>query len=121
MQDYLKIAQQELQNKINQDMSNKQRLVEIKDIFNLDKIPQIIEVYDNSHISGNFKVGAMICFGKDGFIKNNYRKFNIEEKGIRDDTAMMKHVLIRRFQKIKNDKNNIKPDLIILDGGESHN
>ena len=118
IQDYLKIAQQELQNKINQDMSNKQRLVEIKDIFNLDKIPQIIEVYDNSHISGNFKVGAMICFGKDGFIKNNYRKFNIEDKNIKDDTAMMKHVLTRRFNRLKSDKNNIKPDLIILDGGK---
>ncbi len=118
IQDYLKIANQELQHKINQNMNNKQRLIEIKNIFNLEKIPEIIEVYDNSHISGNFKVGAMICFGKDGFIKNNYRKFNIESNQIKDDTAMMKHVLMRRFKRLKNDKNSIKPDLIILDGGK---
>ena len=115
--DQLKIANQELQNKINQTISNKENLVALKKLFNLKEIPKRIEVYDNSHISGKYKVGAMICAGMEGFIKNSYRKFNIEDETIKDDTAMMIHVLTRRFKRIKAE-NSIKPDLVILDGGK---
>jgi excinuclease ABC subunit C len=58
----------------------------------------------------------MISAGVDGFIKSGYRKFNIrfEEEG-KDDTAMMKEVMRRRFSKLKQDE---YPDLIIIDGGK---
>lgn len=120
IKDQQKIANQELQQKINQNMSNKANLVELKNLFNLEKIPQRIEVYDNSHISGKYVVGAMICAGMEGFIKNGYRKFNIylENLDHQDDTAMMRHVLKRRLKRLKEDKTAIKPDLIILDGGK---
>ena len=44
--------------------------------------PKRIEVYDNSHIQGTNAVGAMIVAGPDGFIKNQYRKFNIKSEGL---------------------------------------
>src|SRR5438270_371568 len=110
----------------------------------LPHLPKRIEVYDNSHIQGTNAVGAMIVAGPDGFIKNQYRKFNIKSEGLTpgDDYAMMREVLQRRFKrlltpaegeaaKIEADakaepKANTKtdddsfpqwPDLVIVDGG----
>jgi excinuclease ABC subunit C len=64
--------------------------------------PRRIEVYDNSHIQGTNAVGAMIVAGPDGFIKNQYRKFNIKSEGLTpgDDYAMMREVLQRRFKRL---------------------
>jgi excinuclease ABC subunit C len=92
--------------------------------------PKRIEVYDNSHIQGTNAVGAMIVAGPDGFVKNQYRKFNIKSEGLTpgDDYAMMREVLERRFKRLINppDENGAKvkdddfpqwPDLVIIDGG----
>jgi excinuclease ABC subunit C len=95
--------------------------------------PRRIEVYDNSHIQGTNAVGAMIVAGPDGFIKNQYRKFNIKSEGLTpgDDYAMMREVLQRRFKRLmagsaESDVANSTasedsfpqwPDLVIIDGG----
>src|SRR4051812_14308840 len=102
----------------------------------LPQIPKRIEVYDNSHIQGTNAVGAMIVAGPDGFIKNQYRKFNIKSEGLTpgDDYAMMREVLERRFKRLlkppegdtakaressKADDDSFPqwPDLVIIDGG----
>jgi excinuclease ABC subunit C len=94
--------------------------------------PKRIEVYDNSHIQGTNAVGAMVVAGPDGFIKNQYRKFNIKSEGLTpgDDYAMMREVLQRRFKRLltppadgeaakpKDDDSFPQwPDLVIIDGG----
>jgi excinuclease ABC subunit C len=95
--------------------------------------PKRIEVYDNSHIQGTNAVGAMIVAGPDGFIKNQYRKFNIRSEGLTpgDDYAMMREVLQRRFKRLltpaaegdaaksRPDDDSFPqwPDLVIIDGG----
>src|SRR3982075_3005643 len=94
--------------------------------------PKRIEVYDNSHIQGTNAGGAMIVAGPDGFIKNQYRKFNIKSEGLTpgDDYAMMREVLQRRFKRLltsaaegdarpKADDDSFPqwPDLVIIDGG----
>jgi excinuclease ABC subunit C len=97
----------------------------------LPQVPKRIEVYDNSHIQGTNAVGAMIVAGPDGFIKNQYRKFNIRSEGLTpgDDYAMMREVLQRRFKRLLTppaDGEKMKsgddefpqwPDLVIIDGG----
>jgi excinuclease ABC subunit C len=98
----------------------------------LPHAPKRIEVYDNSHIQGTNAVGAMIVAGPDGFIKNQYRKFNIKSEGLTpgDDYAMMREVLERRFKRLlkppEGDAAQVKadddsfpqwPDLVIIDGG----
>ncbi|MBB5048340.1 excinuclease ABC subunit C [Rhodopseudomonas rhenobacensis] len=97
----------------------------------LPHTPKRIEVYDNSHIQGTNAVGAMIVAGPDGFIKNQYRKFNIRSEGITpgDDYGMMREVLERRFKRLlappqegeaakpKDDEVPQWPDLVIIDGG----
>jgi excinuclease ABC subunit C len=97
----------------------------------LPHAPRRIEVYDNSHIQGTNAVGAMIVAGPDGFVKNQYRKFNIRAEGLTpgDDYAMMREVLERRFKRLlappadgapanpKDDDTPQWPDLVIIDGG----
>ncbi|MEY8842846.1 excinuclease ABC subunit UvrC, partial [Cribrihabitans sp. XS_ASV171] len=74
----------------------------VAEAFELDAPPQRIEVYDNSHIQGTNAVGAMIVAGPDGYMKNQYRKFNIRGDDLTpgDDFGMMKEVLTRRFTRL---------------------
>ncbi len=91
--------------------------------FGLEAPPARIEVYDNSHIQGAHAVGAMIVAGPDGYLKSQYRKFNIrgEELTPGDDFGMMKEVLTRRFKRLlKEDPDHESeawPDLLLIDGG----
>ena len=75
---------------------------ELKALLQLPGAPRRIEVYDNSHIQGTNAVGAMIVAGPDGFVKNQYRKFNIKTADLvpGDDYAMMREVLTRRFKRL---------------------
>jgi excinuclease ABC subunit C len=118
------------------ETSTQTRLLEgLAGVFNLDAPPQRIEVYDNSHIQGSHAVGAMIVAGPEGFLKNQYRKFNIKSKDITpgDDFAMMKEVLTRRFSRLLKDEGKRPvandaddgnadtppwPDLVLIDGGK---
>jgi excinuclease ABC subunit C len=91
--------------------------------FDLDAPPTRVEVYDNSHIQGAHAVGAMVVAGPDGFLKSQYRKFNIRGDDLTpgDDFGMMKEVLTRRFQRLlKEDpdrESEAWPDLLLIDGG----
>jgi hypothetical protein len=62
------------------------------DVFGIEKPPRRIEIYDNSHIMGTNAVGGMVVAGPEGFVKNQYRKFNIRSTDITpgDDFGMMK-------------------------------
>ncbi len=85
------------------DTSSQRRLLEaLAETFGLKRIPQRIEVYDNSHIQGSNAVGAMIVAGQEGFQKNQYRKFNIRSADLTpgDDFGMMREVLTRRFKRL---------------------
>lgn len=80
--------------------------------FALEKAPIRIEVYDNSHIMGTNAVGAMIVAGPEGFVKNQYRKFNIRSTEITpgDDFGMMREVMTRRFSRLLKEHGEVAPD-----------
>jgi excinuclease ABC subunit C len=113
------------------DTATQARLLEaLATTLGLPQAPKRIEVYDNSHIQGSNAVGAMIVAAADGFVKNQYRKFNIKSEGLTpgDDYAMMREVLQRRFKRLLAPPTNDKagtvedavpqwPDLVIIDGG----
>jgi excinuclease ABC subunit C len=113
------------------DTATQGRLLEgLASMLGLSQPLKRIEVYDNSHIQGTNAVGAMIVAGPEGFIKNQYRKFNIKSEGLTpgDDYAMMREVLQRRFKRLlapsdsdkaKADQDAVPqwPDLVIIDGG----
>jgi excinuclease ABC subunit C len=121
------------------DSSSQMRLLQgLAATLGLPRPPKRIEVYDNSHIQGSNAVGAMIVAGVDGFIKNQYRKFNIRAEAMTpgDDFAMMREVLERRFKRLLGDAQRPTeaaapppegeaaqddgpqwPDLVVIDGG----
>jgi excinuclease ABC subunit C len=97
-----------------------QRMLEIGQLFGLSNTPKRIELYDNSHIMGQFAIGAMVVAGPGGFEKNQYRKFNIRTNTNTfggDDYQMMREMLTRRLAKLSDEN---RPDLIIIDGGKGH-
>ena len=109
--------------KLAETASQARLLDEVQKVFELETLPQRIEIYDNSHIQGTNAVGGMVVAGPDGFIKQAYRKFNIKDETIEpgDDYGMMREVMRRRFARglkekaVGNDRN--WPDLVLIDGG----
>ena len=116
-----KNAKQALKQKLIQSDTNNNLVETLASKFKLNNNIDLIEVYDNSHIQGTDSIGALICFGNEGFIKKRYRKFNIKNDKIKnDDYGMMKEVLFRRFSKVIKEKSGSLslPDLILIDGGK---
>ncbi|MBN9146716.1 MULTISPECIES: excinuclease ABC subunit UvrC [unclassified Nitrobacter] len=111
------------------DTATQSRLLQgLAAALGLPHSPRRIEVYDNSHIQGTNAVGAMIVAGPEGFLKNQYRKFNIRSESLTpgDDYAMMREVLERRFKRLlmqqaaedpEKETEPQRPDLVIIDGG----
>ncbi|MBL9073677.1 excinuclease ABC subunit UvrC [Tabrizicola sp.] len=116
-------ARESLARRMAESTTQNKLLAGLAEAFDLDAPPQRIEVYDNSHIQGAHAVGGMIVAGAEGFLKSQYRKFNIRsEAGANsDDFGMMKEVLTRRFERLlKEDpdrKTEMWPDLLLIDGG----
>ncbi|MBN8827144.1 MAG: excinuclease ABC subunit UvrC [Sphingobacteriia bacterium] len=118
-------AQSALMQRISQEEKNESLFREIENNFNLPRTIKRIEVYDNSHISGTNAVGAMIVAGINGFIKNEYKKYNIKTNTSTtggDDYQMLREVLTRRIRRLINNNpeytEEIWPDLMLIDGGK---
>ena len=116
-------ARESLARRMSESATQNKLLQGLADAFDLDAPPNRIEVYDNAHIQGSDAVGGMIVAGADGFLKSQYRKFNIRsEAGANsDDFGMMREVLTRRFERLlKEDPDRTSgmwPDLLLIDGG----
>jgi excinuclease ABC subunit C len=116
-------ARESLARKMSETATQARLLDGLAEAFDLDAPPARIEIYDNSHIQGTNAIGAMVVAGPEGFVKSQYRKFNIrgEELTPGDDFGMMKEVLERRFKRLlKEDperKSDAWPDLLLIDGG----
>ncbi len=116
-------ARESLARRMAESTTQNKLLAGLAEAFDLDAPPTRIEVYDNSHIQGTNAVGGMIVAGPEGFLKSQYRKFNIKsDAGANsDDFGIMKEVLTRRFERLlKEDperKTEMWPDLLLIDGG----
>ncbi len=118
-------AREALGRRLAESTSQRGLLEALATTFGLDEPPERIEVYDNSHIQGASPVGAMIVAGPEGFIKNQYRKFNIRSEALTpgDDYAMLREVFTRRFSRLLKEQNGDQagaaawPDLVLIDGG----
>ncbi len=118
----LRNAREAIERKLLENENTAKHLESLAGLLDMDDIPQRIEVYDNSHSGGENMIGVMIVAGPDGFLKSEYRKFNIREAEKSDDYGMMREVMQRRFGRlIKEDteKDSGKwPDIILIDGGK---
>ena len=116
-------ARESLARRMSESSTQNRLLQGLAEAFDLDGPPTRIEVYDNAHIQGSDAVGGMIVAGAEGFIKSQYRKYNIKTAAgaNSDDFGMMREVMTRRFERLlKEDpdrKTDAWPDLLLIDGG----
>ncbi|MGE4396347.1 MAG: excinuclease ABC subunit C, partial [Sulfurimonas sp.] len=84
---------------------------EIKELFGLQKLPQRVEIFDNSHMAGVATVGAMAVYDGGRFDKKSYRTYHLDSK---DEYSQMRELLTKRVESFAK---NSPPDLWIIDGG----
>jgi excinuclease ABC subunit C len=115
-------AAEALDRRIAETGTQARTLRELTEFLELPEEPRRIEVYDNSHIQGAKAVGAMVVAGAEGFLKNQYRKFNIKSAQTNDDFGMMREVFSRRFARAQEDDpdrdSDQWPGLVLIDGGK---
>jgi excinuclease ABC subunit C len=85
----------------------------LQELCHLQTLPQRIEIFDNSHISGQATVGAMVVFDQGAFDKSSYRRYHLHAK---DEYAQMRETLTRRIESFSK---NPPPDLWVIDGGQT--
>lgn len=94
---------------------------QLGEILNLHKLPNRIEAYDISHISGTDKVASMAVFEGGEPKRSHYRKFRIKTVEGNNDFACMKEALTRRLKRLDDSDDesfSTPPDLILIDGGK---
>lgn len=94
---------------------------QLGEILNLHTLPNRMECYDISHISGTDKVASMVVFVGGEPKKSHYRKFRIKTVAGNNDFACMKEVLTRRLNEIgvsEDESLSTAPDLLVIDGGK---
>ena len=115
-------ASEALDRRLAESGTQAKTLRETAEFLELSDTPQRIEIYDNSHIQGAKSVGGMVVAGPEGFLKNQYRKFNIKSAQSNDDFGMMREVMNRRFLRAQEEdpdrEGGLWPDLVLIDGGK---
>ena len=116
---YLKLARTNaataLTTKLSQHSTIQQRLAALAAFLELDSIKRM-ECFDISHTMGEQTIASCVVFNRDGPLRSDYRRYNIEGITLGDDYAAMNQVLRRRYGKaLEEDK---IPDVIIIDGGK---
>ena len=92
-------------------------LKHVKHEIKLSRLPQVVEAFDISHLSGTMTVASMVCWKKNSPSNEDYRKYKINNISGPNDFASMKEVLTRRYSRTLAEGKNL-PDLILIDGGK---
>ncbi|MGE5197764.1 MAG: GIY-YIG nuclease family protein [Deltaproteobacteria bacterium] len=95
------------------------QLEDLKRLLGLSKLPERIEGFDISDISGQGSCGSMVSFYKGMPDKNNYRRFRIKTVYSIDDYKMLAEIVRRRYGRLVREKSAL-PDLVLIDGGKAH-
>lgn len=96
---------------------------QLAELLNLKTLPNRIEAYDISHVSGVDKVSSMVVFEGGEPKKSHYRKFKIKTVEGNNDFACMRETLLRRLERLNSadetdESFSTPPDLILIDGGK---
>ena len=94
-------------------------LEELRSLLGLLRMPDTIEAFDVSNISGKEATGSMVCFKGARPYKHAYMHFQIKTVDVIDDYNMMREIVARRYRKLLREKGAL-PDLIVIDGGRGH-
>ena len=109
----IKTALTNAQEILRQQNSQSTTLTELKTLLNLSQTPFRIEIFDTSHHSFSFNVGAMVVYENDAFLKDAYRHYNLTTL---DEYSQMQELLTRRIQSFEKSP---PPNLWLIDGGRA--
>lgn len=109
-------AEHAIRARLESEASMEARFEDLQTALSLDQMPERIECFDISHTQGEATVASCVVFGREGPIKDDYRRFNITGVTGGDDYAAMHQALERRFKRLKEGEG-ITPDLLLIDGG----
>lgn len=91
-------------------------LMRLKKRLNMERLPERIECFDNSHIFGQASVSAMVVFENGRPKRTAYRTYRLTKAQKHDDYAAMAEVLGRRYG--RTEQRDPVPDLLVVDGGK---
>ncbi|MDN3518544.1 excinuclease ABC subunit UvrC [Aquisalimonas lutea] len=109
-------ARTALQTRAAQQAGQGRRMEALQGALDLEAVPERLECFDISHTRGEATVASCVVFDRDGPVKSDYRRFNIEDIEPGDDYAAMRQALERRYLRLKRGEG-VLPDLLIIDGG----
>ena len=112
-----KADRMKMEDKLNPEQKATRLMKEIQQEIKMEKLPLIIECFDNSNIQGSDAVAACVVFKKLKPSKKDYRKYNIKTVVGPDDYASMKEVVRRRYKRAVEEDTPL-PQLILADGGK---
>ena len=112
-----KADRMKMEEKLNPEQKATRLMKEIQQEMKMEKIPLIIECFDNSNIQGSDAVAACVVFKKLKPSKKDYRKYNIKTVVGPDDYASMREVVRRRYKRAIEEETPL-PQLILADGGK---
>lgn len=117
---YLQLAQANAVNALDAQYSQQKsvfaRYLSLEEALEVEKPLQRMECFDISHTSGQQTVASCVVFNREGPLKSDYRRYNIEGITPGDDYAAMAQALKRRYKSVKEVQK--IPDLLIIDGGK---
>lgn len=113
------LAKNNAKNLLENEQNNAEsRILEaIKSLFDLQNVPNTIEVFDTSHFQGKSAVGAKIVYENGDFNKRAYKRYALSGS---DEYAQITELLARRAQRFADGAEyDAPPDLWLLDGGSA--
>ncbi|NMH61054.1 excinuclease ABC subunit UvrC [Alteromonas sp. MYP5] len=117
---YLQLAQKNAESALEAQFGKQQsilaRFINLESALERDLPIQRMECFDISHTAGQQTVASCVVFNREGPLKSDYRRFNIEGITPGDDYAAMAQALKRRYKNVK-EVSKI-PDILFIDGGK---
>jgi excinuclease ABC subunit C len=113
----IEAARQNLRARLGSQQTLLKKYEALQVVLQLDEMPERMECFDISHSSGERPVASCVVFDRNGPVKSDYRRFNIEDIQAGDDYAAMEQALTRRYSRLQKEGKSL-PSLLIVDGGK---
>ena len=101
---------------LRQQDNSLERMIDLQRSLDLDEMPERLECFDISHVSGEATMASCVVFDVNGPLKSDYRRYRIQGVELGDDYAALGQAIERRYKRIQSGEGKL-PDLLVVDGG----